>query len=53
MAVHGVNTVAYAFKHVRIVTSEVDPSLNDAFQIVPGFGDFADRYFGTERCNKN
>ena len=48
MAVNGVNTIAYAFKNVKIVTSEVDPSINDAFQIVPGFGNFADRYFGTE-----
>ncbi len=49
MAVNGVNTIAYAFENVKIVTSEVDPCLNEAFQIVPGFGDFADRYFGTER----
>lgn len=49
MAINGVNTIAYAFKNVKIVTSEVDPSLNSVFQIVPGFGDFADRYFGTER----
>lgn len=49
MAVNGVNTIAYAFKNVKIVTSEVDPSINENFQIVPGFGDFADRYFGTER----
>ena len=48
MAVNGVNTIAYAFKNVKIVTSEVDPSINDSFQIVPGFGNFADRYFGTE-----
>ena len=53
MAVNGVNTIAYAFKNVKIVTSEVDPSINDTFQIVPGFGNFADRYFGTEpnRCS--
>ena len=49
MAVNGVNTIAYAFKNVNIVTSEVDPSIDENFQIVPGFGNFADRYFGTER----
>jgi len=48
MAMKGVHTIAYAFKNVKIVTSEVDPSLNNAHQIEPGFGDFADRYFGTE-----
>ena len=48
MAVSGVHTIAYAFKNVQMVTSEVDPSINPRFQIEPGFGDFADRYFGTE-----
>ena len=48
MALKGVHTIAYAFKNVKIVTSEVDPSLNNSHQIEPGFGDFADRYFGTE-----
>ena len=48
IAMKGVHTIAYAFKNVKIVTSEVDPSLNNAHQIEPGFGDFADRYFGTE-----
>ena len=49
MAVSGVHTIAYAFKNVQMVTSEVDPSFNAKFQIEPGFGNFADRYFGTER----
>ena len=48
MAIKGVHTIAYAFKNVKIVTSEVDPHINDDYQIEPGFGDFADRYFGTE-----
>lgn len=30
-----------------IVTSEVDEKLNEKFYIVPGIGDFGDRYFGT------
>ena len=49
MAVSGIHTIAYAFKNVQMVTSEVDPSFNAKFQIEPGFGNFADRYFGTER----
>ena len=48
MAIKGVHTIAYAFKNVKMVTSEVDPYINEAYQIEPGFGDFADRYFGTE-----
>ena len=32
---------------VRIVTCAVDAGLNDRKFIVPGLGDFGDRYFGT------
>lgn len=33
---------------VRIVTTVIDPALNDDKFIVPGLGDFGDRYFGTD-----
>lgn len=48
MATTGVQSVAYAYPRVRIVTSQVDPEVDEKFHIVPGFGNFADRYFGTE-----
>ena len=32
---------------VPIITAAVDKRLNDRFFIVPGLGDFGDRYFGT------
>jgi uridine kinase len=48
MATTGVHSVAYAFPQVKIVTSHVDPELDGKFHIIPGFGNFADRYFGTE-----
>lgn len=48
MATTGVHSVAYAFPKVKIVTSYVDPEVDDKFRILPGFGNFADRYFGTE-----
>lgn len=48
MATTGVHSVAYAFPRVKIVTSHVDPEVNEKFHIIPGFGNFADRYFGTE-----
>lgn len=48
MATTGVHSVAYAFPRVKIVTSHVDPEVNEKFDIIPGFGNFADRYFGTE-----
>lgn len=48
MAESGVHTIAYAFPQVRIVTSAVDPEINDKFYVLPGIGNFGDRYFGTE-----
>ena len=48
MAESGVNTVAYAFPKVKIVTTAVDKEVNDKFHILPGIGNFGDRYFGTD-----
>ncbi len=44
----GVHTIAYAFPQVRIVTTAVDPEINEKFYVIPGIGNFGDRYFGTE-----
>lgn len=44
----GVHTIAYAFPKVKIVTSAVDPEVNEKFYVIPGIGNFGDRYFGTE-----
>lgn len=48
MAESGVQTIAYAFPQVRIVTSAVDPEISEKFYVLPGIGNFGDRYFGTE-----
>jgi len=48
MAESGVHTIAYAFPNVKIVTSAIDPEINDLFHVLPGIGNFGDRYFGTE-----
>nr|XP_033320980.1 uridine-cytidine kinase-like 1 isoform X2 [Megalopta genalis] len=48
MAESGVHSVAYAFPHVKIVTSALDPVVNEKFYVLPGIGNFGDRYFGTE-----
>jgi len=48
MAESGVHTIAYAFPGVKIITSAVDPEINDRFHVMPGIGNFGDRYFGTE-----
>lgn len=36
------------FTQVQIVTSALDPEINDKFYVIPGIGNFGDRYFGTE-----
>ncbi|NXO05613.1 UCKL1 protein, partial [Rhinopomastus cyanomelas] len=48
MAEMGVHSVAYAFPHVRIITTAVDKRVNEEFHIIPGIGNFGDRYFGTD-----
>ncbi|KAG9270714.1 uridine-cytidine kinase-like 1 isoform X1 [Astyanax mexicanus] len=48
MAELGVHSVAYAFPRVKIITTAVDKSLDDFLHVVPGIGDFGDRYFGTD-----
>ena len=48
MAESGVHTIAYAFPQVKIVTTAVDPEINERFYVLPGIGNFGDRYFGTE-----
>jgi uracil phosphoribosyltransferase len=44
----GLQAVARAYPTVRVVTSAIDPILNSHKYIVPGLGDFGDRYFGTD-----
>ena len=44
----GVHSVAYAYPRVRIITSAVDSEVNERFHIIPGVGNYGDRYFGTE-----
>ena len=47
-APEGIFNVSYVFPKVRICTTAVDEKLNDAYFIVPGCGNFGDRYFGTD-----
>jgi len=35
---------------VKIITTAVDPELNSLWNVLPGMGNFGDRYFGTERA---
>lgn len=47
-APEGIAAVHSEFPNVKIFTAAVDEKLNDQKFIVPGLGDFGDRYFGTE-----
>lgn len=46
-APEGISRVANHHPEVPIVTAAIDECLNDTAYIVPGLGDFGDRYFGT------
>jgi len=46
-APEGIKAVKEKHPKIRIVTTEIDSHLNEVKFIVPGIGDFGDRYFGT------
>lgn len=43
----GYNLLKLKFPKVRFMIAQMDAALNEHFYIVPGLGDFGDRYFGT------
>jgi uracil phosphoribosyltransferase len=43
----GIKKVSKEFSKVKIVTGFIDKKLNSKAYILPGLGDFGDRYFGT------
>ncbi|PAV76205.1 hypothetical protein WR25_21345 [Diploscapter pachys] len=47
MSEPGVNALAYAFPKVRLITTAVDQELSENFYVLPGMGNFGDRYYGT------
>lgn len=40
--------VCKSFPRIKIVTSEIEIGLNKDFRVIPGMGEFGDRYFGTD-----
>jgi uracil phosphoribosyltransferase len=44
----GIDTVQKAFPKIKLIVAATDKQLNTTKFIVPGLGDFGDRYFGTE-----
>ncbi|CAN1823043.1 Uridine/cytidine kinase UKL1, chloroplastic [Linum perenne] len=47
-APEGIHCVCKRFPSLKIVTSEIDIAINEEFRVVPGLGEFGDRYFGTD-----
>ena len=47
-APEGIKHIKCHFPDITIITAATDSHLNDKKFIVPGLGDFGDRYFGTE-----
>lgn len=46
-APEGIHTVCGQYPRLKIVTSEIDSGLNEHSRVIPGMGEFGDRYFGT------
>lgn len=47
-APQGVHVVCKKFPRIKIVTSEIEIGLNEEYRVIPGMGEFGDRYFGTD-----
>ncbi|XP_058093257.1 uridine/cytidine kinase UKL1, chloroplastic isoform X2 [Magnolia sinica] len=47
-APEGIHCVCKRFPSLKIVTSEIDVALNEEYRVIPGMGEFGDRYFGTD-----
>ncbi|MCP3061441.1 uracil phosphoribosyltransferase [Myxococcus sp. K38C18041901] len=46
---HGIAAVTQRYPRVKLVTSSIEERLNEHAYMMPGIGDFGDRYFGTDR----
>jgi uracil phosphoribosyltransferase len=45
----GIAAVSEHHPNVQMVTSSIEEGLNENAYMMPGIGDFGDRYFGTDR----
>ncbi|EQC32555.1 hypothetical protein SDRG_09875 [Saprolegnia diclina VS20] len=43
----GLDAIFEAYPQIHVVTSAIDPELNESKYIVPGLGDYGDRYYNT------
>ena len=47
-APEGIHTLCRQYPALKVITSEIDERIDINFRVVPGVGEFGDRYFGTE-----
>uniref|UniRef100_A0A0E0M335 Uridine kinase n=1 Tax=Oryza punctata TaxID=4537 RepID=A0A0E0M335_ORYPU len=47
-APEGIQCVCKRFPRLKIVTSEIDTGLSEEYRVIPGLGEYGDRYFGTD-----
>lgn len=47
-APQGIHAICKRFPKIKIVTSEIDSSIDEHACVIPGMGEFGDRYFGTD-----
>ncbi|KQJ90919.1 uridine kinase-like protein 1, chloroplastic [Brachypodium distachyon] len=47
-APEGIQSVCKRYPRLKIVTSEIDFGLSEEFRVIPGLGEYGDRYFGTD-----
>lgn len=45
----GIAAVCQQYPRIKLVTSSIEERLNENAYMLPGIGDFGDRYFGTDR----
>eukprot|EP01025_Chloroclados_australasicus_P035967 TRINITY_DN3659_c0_g1_i2.p1 TRINITY_DN3659_c0_g1~~TRINITY_DN3659_c0_g1_i2.p1 ORF type:complete len:478 (-),score=58.15 TRINITY_DN3659_c0_g1_i2:432-1865(-) len=41
----GIHQICTRYPNVQVITSEIDEGIDDDFRVVPGIGEFGDRYF--------
>ena len=44
----GVDRLFAEYPGIKIVVAALDPGLNEKWYIIPGLGDYGDRYFGND-----
>lgn len=44
-APEGIHRMCQAYPRVKVVTSEIDDGVDERFVVVPGIGEFGNRYF--------